>query len=316
MSSGAQRGLAVLADGAQSAFAAAAVAALAAAGVRWTRGLGAGLGAQVAVLALLGEADEAARRWRRQAELSCPLLASELSAAQQRLGGTGGVVVLPDPWRMGGWLDPQSLLEHLSPEAADVPGRLRRAGVRCAVAVEDLAAGACGWLELDDVLVEEAGHVLRAAASFPAGWGPVEWLQDGESRRWWGGVGTAATAGWSVGDDGMYWDIVCGFPVPAVARPAIGTGLLESIQRREEARAAASVVAWCRSLARRGYCLVAPERERYVRWAGRDTADLGIEYPLPFERNGEVALAVGEFGTFSAKSAFGERPASRNSAEG
>jgi len=301
MSSDAQRALAVFADGAQTAFAAAAVATLAGAGVRWARGVGAGLGAQVAVLAVLGEAEEAARRWRRQAELGCPLLSSEISGARQRLGEADGVLVFSDPWRMGGWLDPRGLLEHLSPEAADVPGRLRRASSRCAVAVEDLTQGQCGWIELDELAVDAASEALRAAASFPAGWGPVERQEAGLARRWWGGVGAAATAGWPQGDGGLCWDVVCGFPVPSVVRPALGSSLLETVQRREECRAAAAVLAWRRSAKAPRSSLVAPERERYLRWAGRDTADLGVEYPLPLECNGEVVLAASEFGAFSAK---------------
>ncbi len=253
------------------------------------------------MLAVLGEAEETARRWRRQAELGCPLLASELSWARQRLGETEGVLVLSDPWRMGGWLDPQGLLEHLSPEAADVPGRLRRAGSRCAVGVEDLTEGRCGWLELGELAADAAGEVLRAAASFPAGWGPVERREGGLPRWWWGGVGAAATAGWPQDDGGLCWDVVCGFPVPSVVRPGLGSGLMETLQRREECRAATTVLAWCSSALAQRFFLVAPERERYLRWAGRDTADLGVEYPLPWECNGEVVLAASEFGTFSAK---------------
>ncbi len=62
-----ERGLLVLADGGQAAFAAGAVAELARSGAAWSCGAGAGLGAHVALLALLGEAEEGERRWLRQA---------------------------------------------------------------------------------------------------------------------------------------------------------------------------------------------------------------------------------------------------------
>ena len=141
----ARRGLVVLADGLQAAFAAGAVAALARSGRAWSHGLGAGLGAQIALLTLLGEPEEAARRWRRQGDLGCPLLRSHLAAGQERLGEATGVVVLPDAWRLGGWLDGRVLVEHLAPEAADPGGRLARAGATLGVALADLVSGVTGW---------------------------------------------------------------------------------------------------------------------------------------------------------------------------
>jgi hypothetical protein len=297
----AERGLLVLADGAQAAFAAGAVAELARAGVVWRRGAGAGLGAHVAVLAVLGEAAEAERRWLRDAELGCTLFRSRLAAAQQRLGPGSGVVVAPDPWAMDGWLDPAGLAEHLAPEMASVPDRLARAGASCAVAVEDLGTGEAAWVELARLAPERAGRMLRAAATFPAGWGP-ETMTEGENvRTLWGGVGVAmacAPPWW--GGQGA-WDVVCGFPAPCVVRTVSGGSLLELMQRRQETRAATAVGGWAARREGASLRLIAPEADGYRTWAARDSAELGAEYPLPWERNGELSAALVRFGAFVAK---------------
>jgi hypothetical protein len=286
----ARRGLAVLADGAQAAFAAGAVAELARGGAAWSVARGAGLGAQVAVLALLGEAAEAERRWRRQAESGCPLLESAVAAARARLGDRAGISVAADAWALPGWLDAEELAEHLAPEAAGVPERLRRCGARCAVAVEDLGAGAVSWIELSKVEARNAGAALVAAASFPAGWPAAA---DSGSLAW-GGAGLVGDAGWMA--EASVWDVVCGFPVPPVARPGLGDALLELVQRREEIRAGAVVSGWASEAMR----VIAPTAEGYGRWAARDGADLGTEYPLPWERNAELIGRLVDYGAAAA----------------
>lgn len=299
------RGLLVLADGAQAAFAAGAVAEMARAGVVWRRGAGAGLGAHVAVLALLGEAAEAERRWLRDAELGCTLFRSRLAAAQQRLGSGSGVVVAPDPWAMDGWLDPAGLAEHLAPEMAGVPDRLARAGASCAVAVEDLGTGEAAWVELAKLAPERAGRMLRVAARFPAGWGPETMTEGEHVRTLWGGVGVAMACAppWRGGQDA--WDLVCGFPVPGVVRTVFGGSLLELMQRRQEGRAAAAVGGWLAGAEGASLRVIAPDAESYRRWASRDNAELGTEYPLPWERNGELTAGLVRFGVFVARG-FGQ----------
>jgi hypothetical protein len=298
---GASRSLLVLADGVQAAFAAGAVAELARRGARWKVGAGAGLGAQVALLALLGEAAEAERRWAREAALGCPMLESLLGATRRTLGEARGLTVVSDSWSLDGWLDPSGLVEHLAPEMAAVASRLSSVGARCAVAVEDVASGAAEWVELGGVVDAEAGGLLRAAAAFPAGWGPQTVCWSGAARRLWGGVGPALrSSAPSAGGSGG-WDLVCGFPVPATARPALGGSLLELIQRRAEVSAAAGVGRWVGSPDSRVLRVVAPTEAAWRAWSRRDGADLGVEYPLPWERNGELAGAVVRFGAFAAE---------------
>ena len=285
----------MLADGAQTAFAAGVVAELARRGATWSVGRGAGLGAQVAVLALLGEAGEAERRWRRQGELGCPLLTSAVAAARARLGERPGVSVAPDAWSLPGWLDPEELREHLAPEFAGVPERLRTAGARCAVAVEDLTAGAVTWVELSSASPADAAAALEAAASFPAGW-PAAGANDAPAPSLrWGGAGLVADTGWL--SEAAGWDVVCGFPVPPVARPGLGDALLELVQRREEIRAGLTVSSWSSP----GLDVIAPTGAGYARWATRDGAELGIEYPLPWERNGELVGVLVEYGRVAAR---------------
>ncbi len=280
-----RRGLLVLADGAQTAFAAGAVAALAESGVGWHRGRGAGLGVQVALLGVLGEGAEGARRWRRQGELGCPLLVPRVDTVRRRMA-EDGVLLVPDPWSLAGWLDGEALDEHLLPEGADVPRRLRAAGARCAGAVAELRSGVARWHELADGEAGQALPVLRAAAAFPAGWGPV-----GEAM-WVGGVG--AVAGLDLVDaDTAEWDVVCGFPVPAVERPTLSPALRDTVSRRDEVWAGAAVA---RLEDTPGVRVIAPEPSTYRDWAARDGADLGSEWPLPGERNGGLLRGLVEYG--------------------
>jgi hypothetical protein len=293
-----RRTLVVLADGIHAAFAAGAVAELGRAGGRWDAVWGAGLGAQVAVLAALGESEEAARRWRRQAESGCPLLQSRISAVQERMVRREAVLVLPDPFRADGWLDPEVLDEHLAPERADLPGRLRAAGATAHVALADLEAGSLGWIALGSAGAADAGALVAAAATFAAGWGPRRVSGGGGDRLLLGGVGALpvdAPAGTAAGP----CDLVCGFPVPAAMRPGLGGALLEAVQRRDECRAAAIVAGW--GAATR---LLAPTPAAYRGWAARENAELGVEWPLPTERNGELAGRLVEFGAAVARAAL------------
>lgn len=295
------RGLLVLADGVHAAFAAGAVAELARRGVSWNRGAGAGLGAHVALLALLGEAAEAERRWLREAALGCPMFESRVGAARRRIGDAQGLTVLPDPWSLAGWLDPAGLAEHLAPEMAAAPQRLAQRGVTMIVAVEDLTGGAVEWIDLATIETGEAGLILRGAAAFPAGWGPEPATSGGATRLLWGGVGVAFRGAVPWAGDALGWDVVCGFPVPAVARPALGGALLELLQRRSETSAADAIMHLVDGPDGNSMRVVAPTDPVWRAWSGRDGADLGIEYPLPWERNGELAGAVVRFGTFAAE---------------
>lgn len=287
-----QRGLAVLADGLQAAFAASAVAALARAGARWSLGRGVGLGAQVAALAVLGEAEEVARRWRRQGELGCPLLTPVPEAARQRLG-CAPVTVVPDAWRIPGWLDDAMLREHLAPEAAALPARLRRFGTHLEVAVCDLAEGESRWVALESLEPAPAAGILEAVARFPGGWGPAVDAGRKPPEVLWGGVGAIPPDGLP-GTTG--WDVVCGFPVPAVPRPGGSDVIWETLQRRDELQAGRLVSGWV-SRNVPAVRLVAPSEGDLRLASGRPDAELGVEYPLPWERNGElcgVLVRMGE----------------------
>lgn len=301
-SGGATRCLLVVADGAQTAFAAGAVAELARGGVRWQRGAGAGLGAQVVALALLGEAEEGERRWQREAKLGCPLLESRLAAAQRRLGEEPGVLAVADAWRLEGWLDPTSLVEHLAPEAAVLPQRLARAGASCVVAVANVRVGGATWQRLGGA-AEASIELLRAAASFPSGWGAVANTGGEEAELRWGGVALLAELGapWSGADPP--WDVVCGFPFPVAARPALGRSLLELLQRRDECVAAATLAQWRTTSDAPQLRVMAPTAADYRAFTARDTADLGVEYPLPLERNGELIAQMVRFGSSAAAKA-------------
>jgi predicted acylesterase/phospholipase RssA len=289
------RHLLVLADGGQAAFAAGAVAALAAAGSQWNVGWGSGLGAQVAILALLGEAEEGARRWRRWAENGASLLRSRIGLAREALANFDGVTVGPDPWRLDGWLDGTTLAEHLAPDLADVPGRLGRAGTRCAVGVSAMSEGRIEWIELTAVDAATAATALAATATFPGGWGPN---RDGA----WGGA-ACALAALPVEVSDAASDVVCGFPVPAVARPSAGVSLFELVQRRDELLAAAWLQHWLVRRPGGDVRLVAPEPGAYAAWAARDGADLGVEYPLPSEHNAALVGSILSFGRHAGEAA-------------
>ncbi len=220
------------------------------------------------------------------------------SATQERIADREGVLVLADPFRADGCLDPGVLDEHLAPERADLPGRLHAAGAVAHVALADLGTGTLGWVALGPAEAAEAGALLAAAATFAAGWGPRRISAGGGDRLLLGGVGALpedAPAGAAAGA----CDIVCGFPVPAVTRPGVAGALLEAVQRRDEMRAAASVASWGG-----GARLVAPTPAAYRGWAARDNAELGVEWPLPTERSGELAGLLVDFGVAVTRAAL------------
>lgn len=289
------RGLAVLADGLQAAFAAGAVATLARGGLRWHLGRGAGLGAQVAALAITGEAEEAARRWRRQGELGCPLLTPVLERARRRLEGSP-VTVAPDPWRIPGWLDDGPLREHLAPETAGLPAQLRRLGASLDVAVCDLAEGVCRWFGLETLDPVRAGEILEVTARFPGGWGPAAHVGRTPQEVLWGGVGALPPDGLP---PTVVWDVVCGFPVPAIARPGVSLCVWETLQRRDELQAGCLVSGW---VARRpdAVRVIVPSEGALRLASGRPDAELGVEYPLPWERNGELCGVLVRMGETAA----------------
>jgi hypothetical protein len=99
------------------------------------------------------------------------------------------------------------------------------------------------------------------------------------------------------------WDVVCGFPVPVCPRPALGGSVLELIQRREEERAGAVVTGWHAGEAAGVLRVVAPTARAYLAWTGRENADLGVEYPLPWERNAELTAGMVRFGAFAVAGA-------------
>lgn len=276
------RGLAVLADGVTAAFAAGAVAALARRGRAWSQGLGAGLGAQVALLALCGEAEEAARRWRRQSEMGCPLLRSHLAAAQETLKPDCGVVLLPDGWRLGGWLDERSLAEHLAPEAADPGGRLTRAGATLQVAVTDLVTGSSRWLDVHGQSPEQAFARLAATARFAGGWPPLAITHAQCHHLLAGGVGAVTAV---VLAPELDWDVVCGFAVPPIDRPGCGVSIWEQVQRSDELRAGRVVSDWEKNS---NVQVLAPDEAALRAASHRPDAELRVELPLPWERNSEL----------------------------
>jgi hypothetical protein len=296
-------GLIVLADGAHAAFAAGAVAALARSGARWRVAAGAGLGAHLAALAALGETEEVERRWRRQSELGCPLLRPRIRAWRQRLGAAEGALVVPDVLVLGGWLDPEELDEFLAPEAAGLPERLHRAAARAFAAVHDLDLGESRWVAIESVGAPEALGALTAAACFPAGWPPLAAHSEGSSGPLWGGVAAMPAGGVPAAAEIARWDVVCGFPVPASRRSASGPSLFELVQRRDLDGGAERVQEWRREMGGAAR-VVAPTAEAWMRFASRDGADLGLEYPLPWEQNGELTAMVLSFGRFVAAEAL------------
>jgi hypothetical protein len=285
----------VLADGIQTAFAAGVVAELARRGHGWRHAFGAGLGAHVAALAAAGGAHEAEERWQAQADVGCPLMTARVAGAQALHPADDGVLVLPDAWRLAGWLDPAALDAFLA-DAGALPGRLADADASCAVALEDLADGAALWLELAKVAAGDAAAGVRAAATFPGGWGPSAMPGERAALRW-GGVEAALRCEPPVAN-AHSWDVVCGFPVPAVPRPGIAGSIFELVQRRAELASAATLARWLAGCNETR--LWAPTAAAYQAWAERDGAELGVEYPLPWERNGELLRGLIGFGRFAA----------------
>lgn len=296
-----RRGLAVFADGLQAAFTAGAVAELARRGRQWQVAVGAGLGAQVAVLGVLGEGEEAGRRWQRQGEHGCPLLVPLVEEAQRRLRGVEGAMAWLDPWRLGGWLDPAALEEHLAPEAAGLPGRLSQRNAQAWVATVELEEGRADWEGLNGS-PSRAVEVLGATCLFPAGWGA---LPKGGERRW-GGVGVLALLTPQVFCEAEAWDVVCGFPLPPVPRPWLSGSLWEQLQRRDEIGAALTLARWVGAATPGGWQVVAPTVDGWRRAEGREEAELGVEYPLPWERNGELAGRLVAAGAAAVAALLGE----------
>lgn len=272
-----ERGLVVLADGAQAAFCAGVVAELSLSGGRWSEAAGAGLGAQVALLALAGEAQEGARRFARLAEEGAALFRPALSYAREAVNQEG-FLLLPDPFRLAGWLSPPVLAEYLAPEQA------LALKVKVWVCVEDLASGSRGWREM------ASGGQLAEVAAFPWGWPPTS--------GFWGGVGACAEVSFPPLSSPQV-DVVCGFPVPVVERPGLGSALFATVQRREEIAAAQTVARWVAG--RPGLRVFAPTQEHYAAFVKREGALLGVEYPLPVEHNAELMGTLVAFGRFVAQ---------------
>lgn len=301
---GERRGLAVLADGCHAAFAASAVAELARQGRGWQVVLGAGLGAQVGVLAAVGEAEEAERRWRRQGENGCPLLTPLATLAQQRLRELEGTLALLDPWRLPGWLDAVALAEHLAPEAVALPLRLQRRAVQVLVLTMEVGRGQLRWECLEGLEPVAAFDALTAACTFPTGWG----AQRGTSgERRWGGVGLLAGAPLDWARLADAWDVVCGFPVPAVERDWLSNSLCEQVQRRDEVQAAGAVAYWANSVQGSRVRVIAPTAQLWCRVEGREDAELGVEYPLAWERNAELNARLMAAGQAAAVQALNDK---------
>ncbi|MCS7183324.1 MAG: hypothetical protein NZ869_09485 [Thermoanaerobaculum sp.] len=276
------RALVVLGDGAQAAFCSGVVAGLAEQGVVWQEGAAAGLAAQVALLALAGEALEGARRFLRMAEEGAALFSAAGAPASAEARKVGWLA-LPDVYRVPGWLDPSVLEEYLAPDWALV----RR--VNLWVAWENLVSGERGWIPL------RQGEQLLVTAAFPWGWPAREGI--------WGGVGACAELEPPpLGSEAV--DLVCGFPVPAVERPGQGAALIGANPRREELVAARTAVRWASHWPQ--VRVFAPQQRAYLDWSQRDSALLGVEYPLPLEQNGELMAQLVRFGEFVA-SRGGER---------
>lgn len=302
MSSG--RGLAVFADGIHAAFAAGAVAELARRGRVWDLAAGAGLGAQVGVLAVLGEALEAARRWQRQGEHGCPLMTPLAEEASRRLEEVHGALAMLDPWRLPGWLDPTALSEHLAPEAGGVPMRLQRCGSRAFVLIQDVGSGRLIWEDLAQHDSISALATLTAACTFPGGWGPHQ----GETGRGlWGGVGLLSWAPAEVLRLRDAWDVVCGFPVPPASREWVSSSLIQQVQRRDEALAAQAVAGWMTSGLKAELLIFSPNVELWRGVENRPDAELGVEYPLAAERNGELVSRLLAAGAAAAVQALEAR---------
>lgn len=270
------RGLVVLADGAQAAFCVGVVGELSRRGFRWVEGAGAGLGAWVALLGLVGEGEEAERRFLRLGGEG--LLSSVLAQAREQLTSPE-FLVLPDVMRLAGWLSREFLMEHL---AADLV-LIGKAPVW--IAWENLNSGQRLWRKL-----EEASE-LPAAVAFPWGWPPDE-------TGSWGGVDVCCELPWPpLTADGV--DVICGFPVPSVERPGFGNSLFFFAQRRSEIAAAATVTRWLQGSGE--IKLWAPSEESYRTFSQRPLAQLGVEYPYPVEQNAELCQTMVTYGQWLAR---------------
>ncbi len=288
----------MLADGVQAAFAAGVVAELARQGASWEVGAGVGLGAELALLALLGRAAEGEGRWREEGTAGCPLFVSQAAAAAARLGNDAEVAVWPDPWRLAGWLDPGALAARQARVVEPLLDEFVAAGRTLRVAVVDLEAGAHRAVNLAEVSAGEGAVVVRAAAAFPGGWGPLPALLGGTPTLLAGGVDALPALLPLDAESGAAWEVVCGFPVPAVARPGLARSLFEQVQRRSEIRAAMHLKRM--GMGGATVRVFAPTDLLWREWAGRDGAELGVEYPLPWERNGELVVRLVDFGRFVA----------------
>lgn len=245
------------------------------------------------MLAALGEAPEAARRWRRMAQSGCPLLVPlGVEAAETARPGT---LVLLDAWRLGGWLSTTGLDEFLLPEAAAVARRLGETRVSCSVASFGLTGGDANWVQLEREDTFGISRFLGVTAGFAGGFPPRPGTPDGESWAW-GGVAAAIVAGLDL-DPRLQWDVVCGFPVPPRVRRTLGTSLFELVQRRDEIAAGRSL-APMRS--RSGIRVIAPDEVGWRQVTSRPDAELDAEYPLPWERNGEMTVLLVSLGFLAA----------------
>jgi len=221
--------------------------------------------------------------------------------AQRRLAGVEGAMAFLDPWRVGGWLDPVSLEEHLAPEAGGLPQRLQRRQVTAWVAKVELGEGRAQWHELAHLPAAEATAALVAACTFPGGW-----AARGETTRAWGGVGVLPLLPPVVFGEASEWDVVCGFPLPPAPRSWLGGAVWEQLQRRDEVAAAWAVTNWGEAAAPGTWRLVAPTAAGWRRAEGREDAELGVEYPLPWERNGELARRLVAAGALAVACQAGE----------
>ena len=164
------------------------------------------------------------------------------------------------------------------------------------MAVCDLAEGVSRWVDLEALDPSQAATILEAAARFPGGWGPAVDVGRTPPELLWGGAGAIPP------DDlpgTMGWDVVCGFPVPAVPRPGGSPASGRRCSVETSCRSVHLVSGW---LSRNvdGFRLVAPSEDDLRLASGRPDAELGVEYPLPWERNGELCGVLVRMGEAAA----------------